>query len=158
MKVRRDTRMTTHLLFRPSSFSKVCAEIWKKNFHCGLTIAQNKCAKGCWFCTLERWEGHQRQMGSHISVNVKDIVMPIWHFHLRQQPSLRDQDGVCSFSQCIFSLRRVTYFHNSVALKNTMNWDCVGCLRMSSTMYFVVQLLRYYKAISIDRVTAAHLF
>lgn len=117
MKVRRDTRMTIHPLFRPSSFSKVCAEIWKKSLHCALPIAQSRCAKGEWFCTLGRWEGHQGQVGSHISVNVEDIWMPTWHFHLRQQPLICNQDSVCYSSQCIFSLCRVICFHNSVALK-----------------------------------------
>lgn len=49
MKVRRDTRMIIHPLFRPSSFPKACAEIWMKNFQCALPVAQNKCAKGGWF-------------------------------------------------------------------------------------------------------------
>lgn len=91
--------------------------IWKKSLHCVPPIAQSKCAKGGCSCTLGRWEGHQGQVGSHISVNVKDIWMPAWHFHLWLQPLIRDQDGVCSFSQCIFSLCRVIYFHNSVASK-----------------------------------------
>jgi len=34
----------------------------------------------------------------------------------------------------------------------------VGCLMLSSTWCFIVQLLRYYKAISVELVTANHLF
>lgn len=92
--------------------------IWKKSVHCAPPIAQSKCAKGGCSCTLGRWEGHQGQVGSHIPVNVRDIWMPAWHFIWDNSPSrFENQDGACSFSQCIFSLCRVIYFHNSVVSK-----------------------------------------
>lgn len=116
MKVRRDSRMTIHPLFRPSSFSKVCAEIWKKTLHCALPIPQSKCAKGGDFV---HWGGRRSSRPSRLLYfsECQRHLNATWHFHLRQQPLICDQNSACSFSQCIFSLCRVIYFHNSVALK-----------------------------------------
>lgn len=89
----------------------------------------------------------QRHIGAYLAFSFEII-------------SLDSRSGCCllCLSWCIFNLCESNLFSLFSCLKNTTSWDYAGLLRLHPTWCFIVQLLRYHKAISIGLVTANHPF
>lgn len=149
MKVGRHSRITTHLLFRPNSFSKVCVEtphlkevsplclLHKVNGrYVGEGRRSSRTSRVLYFIEC------QRHLDAYLTVSFETI-------------SLDSRSGGCllCLSQCLFTLCESNLISHFSCLKNIISGDCAGLLMLSSTWYFIVPLLRYYEAISVDLVT-----